>query len=308
MADKRAGTQRWIGVLTVVAAMLAAGAVRAEEIQITLRPSGAQVPSSVSLGQGANLPLVRRDAESGHFTTTLNVDHREIRVYTLLLEYGERTFALPLRLHRNSPPVNVAFRFDGPPHCLEREVRRAETRAQAGNIPQALERYLLARHLSEIDAEASRCRGGQVSRLERARIERGIQLATFGGSPFGPPESDPADWTRILGSNNARVYRRQVVQREAIILTQARDAVAREGDYAEAAEVNAELLSQAAQSDETSEILSGVGLTAERLETDQAYLEARARIVAEEQVSEEEEVPEVDIEPAPEVGPAAAPE
>lgn len=269
-----AGYCRAMAVLAVLG--LAASPVAARDIEILLKPTGATPPSSVAFGQGADLPDMAFDGARKAYHRSAAIEHVEPQVYEIAIMYGEVMHNLPLELHSSSRPVNLRVKFDGPQYCREMLVREAERPAQQGNIAQALERYLLAVHLSEITGEAGKCRGSQPQRLRRARIERGIQLATFRGSPFLPPESDPREWASILGDDRANIYRRQVRQASAIALEEDRRAAIRSRDFASAARVNSYMIVRRGSDDESAATLDEVGLTEGRLLADQDYLENRA--------------------------------
>lgn len=268
----------WAGVFALVAA--AGEASLARDVEVTLRPEGSVPPSAAAFGQGGNLPRMTYRQADKAYTRTLAIDHRDPQTYDLALTYGGQTFVLPVRLHRNSQAIDMPVHFDGPANCLERLVEEAETPAQRGNIPQALRKYLLAAYLSEIDDEDARCRGNQPARLRKARIERGIQLATFRGSPFMPPENDESEWASILGEASAQAYIQQVKQAGAILLFEERDAALAARNYEAAAEVNAMLIESSTADAATAELYRDIGVTQRRLADDQAFINSRAVAMA----------------------------
>lgn len=230
---------------------------QAQTVPLDLQSVGECRATAISMGSGASRRQLSARSD-GFFTLEYPVQHTEPRVYSLVVEYSTETYALPLRLHRNSRPIEMRVQFDGPGYCHERFVREAEQRAQETNIVQALRKYLLATHLYEIEGEGA-CRG--------------IQLATVPGSPFMPPVSDYATWERVLGARQAAIYRRQVERSEATLLNAARSEWQGERNFAVAAEINAYMLERVSSNEEARELYLEEGGTQRQLQNDQAYLD-----------------------------------
>lgn len=195
-------------VLGLFGAVVCASTAQAKVINVEFRWSKDQ-PDEMDLGIDGNLPKMTYNSEERTFRAAIDIAHVEPKIYSLVFRFGTEQYNIDLEMFQARSDINMGVAHVVPQECRDIWVREADTAADNNNIPQALSRYLLASQLMAIKGDR-RCRLGQPKQLERARIQRSIQLGTFRGSPFKPTLGDQTQFAAVLGAPVASTYAKQI--------------------------------------------------------------------------------------------------
>lgn len=181
----------------------------AKVIDVEFRWPGDQ-PDEIDLGLAGNLPKMNYNSATKTYRAQVDITAVNPVPYSLVFRFGDDQYQIDLVMFEAHPNINLGISHSVPHECRESQVVEASTPADNNNIPQALSRYLLAAQLIAIRDQAHRCRDSQPRRLEKARLERAIQLGTFRGSPFRPTFGDQSKFAQVLGAPVASVYAKQL--------------------------------------------------------------------------------------------------
>ena len=183
--------------------------VYAKFIDVEFRWPGDQ-PDEIDLGLAGDLPKMQYDSATKTYRAKVDISQVQPVPYSLVFRFGSDQYQIDLVMFEAQPNINLGISHSVPRECRDSKVAEASTPAENNNIPQALSRYLLASQLIAIKDQTHRCRDNQPKRLEKARLERAIQLGTFRGSPFRPTLGDQGKFAAVLGPPVAAAYSKQI--------------------------------------------------------------------------------------------------
>lgn len=251
--------------------------VFAATVPLTVRVEGDPVQSVDFHGEIGVIPLKRED-NGARFTGVMDAGTSGVVIQQLLIKYPDFRYPISITLHPYLELVAFPVELKPATSCTLGRVEAVER--EVTTLPDAINNSLLATRLANIQGN-DRCQGTLGPRAIRAKFRNTRRMAQLSNGLFVVPSALLAEYHQAFSASQIAIaeverYKSEALELQGIQLVAARGEAQSAGRFATAAAIQQVIAEEANSKENTREAFAEVGLTAERIAADSAYLSAMA--------------------------------